>query len=134
MTDANAKFVTKPNFYTLSEAQAQVRSAMAVRSPDFIYQENYGQGACQYEVDGQPACLLGVAWRTAGYDGSFEEFNQEEFYATPLYTYYTEAAREFLTSAQELQDGGSSWANAYSLSSAHVEELMAKGEIKGDVE
>jgi hypothetical protein len=48
-----------------------LEQAVAERGEDFVYynayQENYANyGACRYQIDGEPACLVGLALAKAG--------------------------------------------------------------------
>lgn len=106
----------------------EVRNALAdavlERGNGYVYQEHFGGAApCRYVVDGEPACIVGVAlisylgieWPRSRYDTDKPANGTIAYILDELRDAgieFTPAALLMLTAAQSVQDGGGSWGMA----------------------
>lgn len=124
----------------------EVRNALAdavlERGYSYLYQENFSVSACKYVVDGEPACIVGVAlisylgieWPRARYDTSLAANGTIAYLLDELRDAgieFTPAALLMLTAAQAVQDGGGTWGLAESVALSVMSALSVLDEAKG---
>lgn len=104
---------------TTTIARAALVTAIAQKGADYVYPDY--AGGCQYSVDGQPACLVGVAVASLGgeYFNVLAAEEQEQLAVEdglPLISARSlpieRLAKEALQAAQNVQDGGGEWGRA----------------------
>lgn len=125
----------------------EVRNALAdavlERGNGYVYQEHFGGAApCRYVVDGEPACIVGVAlisylgveWPRARYDASFAANGTIAYLLDELRDAgieFTPAALLMLTAAQAVQDGGGTWGMAESAALSVMQAYAVLDASKG---
>lgn len=108
---------------TYELADALLQRAVDERGEDFIYPEEWKteRGQCQYAVNGEPACIVGLALSYAGVDveslpnDPVDELVGDDFIVDDQRTW------DLLAHAQLSQDDGWSWGKSL----AHARERVA---------
>lgn len=108
----------KDVFVTGYLAITKLREVVAGKE-DFVYWDEFpaednGAGACHYEVDGCPACLVGRALHSLGatvdqlkdLDGRYGTVIDK---VTAPWLHINDNARQILKAAQRSQDSGGRW-------------------------
>ena len=106
---------------TLEEAQGFLRAAVDTQGDSFVYNPSYSSMVCEYtpRTDapiGDPrrrtGCLIGTALKLAGRS---EETLKVHGFVTDLEKHFelNEVAASYFDVAQQEQDAGSTWGDAY---------------------
>lgn len=114
--------------YTDEQIIAAARAAVEEKGADYVYPRLYGPSDCMYSQDGAPSCIVGHVFNRLSPEAfeavvQWERVNEESGRVwevldalerneeiDPLAL--TERQRNALQVAQDLQDGGMTWAYA----------------------
>lgn len=122
--------------YKYADVLALAEAAIAERGADFIYSENFHSSGstapCKYFVNGEPACIVGLALTNAGIltKAVGEAADEADVHAIGLIDSYigryrfTDKAATFLSNLQAYQDNGYSWGESLYLAKANVAGMV----------
>jgi hypothetical protein len=127
--------MTETIFIDQARALKLMDQAVEERGGSFVYYDQFAEsyreyGTCRYQVDGQPACLVGLALSKAGLtveelellEGSSIQASYEQGRLPAERLEITHEALKVLELAQTLQDNDATWGEALESARSEVQQ------------